>query len=96
MIVALARGIPQGSRISPLLANLYVRRFVLGSKMFGLERSLGSRIVTAILIVYEVPQYSHPSAPTLSAACRSSFSVEVTHAVFRIIVDRTLRVLRQA
>jgi group II intron reverse transcriptase/maturase len=39
------RGIPQGSPISPLLANLYMRRFVLGWKMFGLERSLGSRIV---------------------------------------------------
>jgi RNA-directed DNA polymerase len=39
------RGIPQGSPISPLLANLYMRRFVLGWKMLGLERSLGSRIV---------------------------------------------------
>jgi len=40
------RGIPQGSPISPLLANLYMRRFVLGWKKFGLEKSLGSRIVT--------------------------------------------------
>ena len=40
------RGIPQGSPISPLLANLYMRRFVLGWKQLGLERSLGSRIVT--------------------------------------------------
>jgi RNA-directed DNA polymerase len=40
------RGIPQGSPISPLLANLYMRRFVLAWKMFGLEQSLGSRIVT--------------------------------------------------
>jgi RNA-directed DNA polymerase len=40
------RGTPQGSPISPLLANLYMRRFVLGWKMLGLERSLGSRIVT--------------------------------------------------
>ena len=39
-------GIPQGSPISPLLANLYMRRFVLGWKKFGLERSLGTRIVT--------------------------------------------------
>jgi RNA-directed DNA polymerase len=36
------RGIPQGSPISPLLANLYMR----GWKMLGLEQSLGSRIVT--------------------------------------------------
>src|SRR5215831_8544984 len=40
------RGIPQGSPISPLLANLYMRRFVRGWKMLGLEQSLGSRIVT--------------------------------------------------
>ena len=40
------RGIPQGSPLSPLLANLYMRRFVLGWKKLGLERSLGSRIVT--------------------------------------------------
>jgi group II intron reverse transcriptase/maturase len=40
------RGIPQGSPISPLLANLDMRRFVLGWKKLGLERSLGSRIVT--------------------------------------------------
>jgi RNA-directed DNA polymerase len=40
------RGIPQGSPISPLLANLYMRRFVQGWKKLGLERSLGSRIVT--------------------------------------------------
>jgi RNA-directed DNA polymerase len=39
------RGIPQGSPISPLLANLYMRRFVLGWKKLGLERSLCSRIV---------------------------------------------------
>jgi len=40
------RGIPQGSPISPLLANIYMRRFVLCWKMLGLEQSLGSRIVT--------------------------------------------------
>jgi len=40
------RGIPQGSPISPLLANLYMRRFVLGWRKLGLEQSLGTRIVT--------------------------------------------------
>jgi RNA-directed DNA polymerase len=29
------RGIPQGSPLSPLLANLYMRRFVLGWKKLG-------------------------------------------------------------
>lgn len=32
--------------ISPLLSNLYMRRFVLAWKKLGLEHSLGSRIVT--------------------------------------------------
>src|ERR1700690_3454448 len=36
------RGTPQGSPISPLLANLFMRRFVLGWKKLGLERSLGT------------------------------------------------------
>jgi RNA-directed DNA polymerase len=38
-------GIPQGAPISPLLANLYMRRFVLAWKQLGLEQSLGSQIV---------------------------------------------------
>jgi group II intron reverse transcriptase/maturase len=40
------RGIPQGSPLSPLLANLYMRRFVLGWKKLGLDKRLGSHIVT--------------------------------------------------
>src|SRR6516165_2805079 len=40
------RGIPQGSPLSPLLANLYMRRFVLGWKKLGLEQSFGTRLVT--------------------------------------------------
>jgi group II intron reverse transcriptase/maturase len=39
------RGSPQGSPISPLLSNLYMRRFVLGWKKFGHERRLGACIV---------------------------------------------------
>ena len=39
-------GIPQGSPISPLLANLYMRRFVLAWQQLGLDRRLGSCIVT--------------------------------------------------
>ena len=40
------RGIPQGSPISPLLANIYMRRFVLGWRKLGLGQRLGSRLVT--------------------------------------------------
>jgi group II intron reverse transcriptase/maturase len=40
------RGIPQGSPLSPLLANLYMRRFVLGWRKLGLGQRLGTRLVT--------------------------------------------------
>ena len=40
------RGIPQGSPISPLLANLYMRRFVLAWQRLELDRRLGSKVVT--------------------------------------------------
>jgi len=39
------RGIPQGAPISPLLSNLYMRRFLLGWKTLGLEQRLQARIV---------------------------------------------------
>lgn len=39
------RGTPQGSPISPLLANLYMRRFILGWKQNGYEKRLKARIV---------------------------------------------------
>ncbi len=39
------RGIPQGAPISPLLSNLYMRRFVLGWKVLGHQRRLGAHIV---------------------------------------------------
>ena len=39
------RGIPQGAPLSPLLSNLYMRRFVLGWKALGHEQRLGAHIV---------------------------------------------------
>jgi group II intron reverse transcriptase/maturase len=39
------RGTPQGAPISPLLANVYMRRFVLGWKRLGHESRLSARIV---------------------------------------------------
>ena len=39
------RGIPQGSPLSPLLSNVYMRRFVLGWKRLGYEWRLGAHIV---------------------------------------------------
>src|SRR5450432_3340028 len=39
------RGTPQGSPISPMLSNLYMRRFVLGWKKLGHEKRLKAYIV---------------------------------------------------
>lgn len=38
-------GIPQGSPLSPLLSNIYMRRFIAGWKSLGIEQRLGARIV---------------------------------------------------
>jgi len=39
------RGVPQGAPISPLLSNLYMRRFVLGWKVLSHEKRLDAHIV---------------------------------------------------
>jgi RNA-directed DNA polymerase len=39
------KGSPQGSPISPLFANLYMRRFILGWKTLGHERRLDAHLV---------------------------------------------------
>src|SRR5690348_4336595 len=39
------RGSPQGSPMSPLLSNLYMRRFVLGWKKLGYEKGLRAYII---------------------------------------------------
>src|SRR5262249_42342279 len=39
------RGTPQGAPISPLLANLYMRRFLLRCKTLGWDEKLQARIV---------------------------------------------------
>ena len=39
------QGTPQGAPISPLLSNLYMRRFVLGWKTLGHEQGLQARLV---------------------------------------------------
>lgn len=39
------RGVPQGAPLSPMMANLYLRRFILAWKQFGHERRLQAHVV---------------------------------------------------
>ena len=39
------KGTPKGSSISPLLSNLYRRRFILGWKLLGYAKRFGAEIV---------------------------------------------------
>lgn len=39
------RGIPQGSPLSPVLSNVYMRRFILGWHRWSVSRALGTKIV---------------------------------------------------
>lgn len=39
------RGVPQGGPLSPMMANLYFRRFILAWKQFGHERRLQAHVV---------------------------------------------------
>ena len=39
------RGIPQGAPISPMMANLYMRRFILGWQLLGHQQRLNAHIV---------------------------------------------------
>ena len=39
------KGTPQGSPISPLFSNVYMRRFILGWKVLGYARRFGAEIV---------------------------------------------------
>jgi RNA-directed DNA polymerase len=64
-------GIPQGSPISPLLANLYMRRFVQAWHRLGLDRRLGSCIVTY--------------ADDLVIVCRPGKAAEATQWMRRIM-----------
>ena len=66
------RGTPQGAPISPLLSNLYMRRFVLGWKQLGHEKRLRAYVVNY--------------ADDLVICCRSS--AEEALATMRRIMEK--------
>jgi RNA-directed DNA polymerase len=66
------RGSPQGSPLSPLLANLYMRRFILGWKVLGHEQRLRAHIVN--------------SADDFVICCRSNANEAM--AVMRTMMDK--------
>ena len=67
------RGIPQGAPVSPLLANLYMRRFILGWHRWPVSRRLGARIVNY--------------ADDLVILCRSGTS-DAALAAMRALMER--------
>jgi group II intron reverse transcriptase/maturase len=67
------RGVPQGGPLSPLMANLYFRRFILAWKKFGHECRLMARVVNY--------------ADDLVICCRSGKGQEAME-VFRSLMTR--------
>lgn len=74
------RGCPQGAPISPLLSNLYMRRFVLGWKVLGHEQRLQARMVNY--------------ADDLVICCRGS--ADAALAVMRQMMDRLRLTINEA
>jgi group II intron reverse transcriptase/maturase len=68
-----SRGVPQGGPLSPLLANLYFRRFILAWKRFGYEDRLQARVVNY--------------ADDLVICCRPGKGPEAMEA-FRLLMTR--------
>jgi RNA-directed DNA polymerase len=74
------RGTPQGAPISPLLSNLYMRRFVLGWKTLGHETRLRAYIVNY--------------ADDLVICCRSS--ADKAAAVMRSLMEKLKLTVNEA
>lgn len=67
------RGIPQGSPLSPLMSNVYMRRFILGWKHWTFSHKLNARIVSF--------------ADDLVILCRRGTS-ETALAAMRVLMDK--------
>jgi hypothetical protein len=75
-------GISQGSPIAPPRANLYMRRFVLGWKMLGLEQSLGSRSVHHLVTPGQTVRREARLAPEIGSSFGFACSIRARCAVF--------------
>ena len=89
-IMGMLAGIPYGSPISPLPANLYMRRFVLGWKKLGLDESFGTRIVTyTVDLVIRCSRGNANARPKSAAATAcasrawSSTALSINAAIYR-------------
>ena len=85
------RGTPQGAPISPLLSNLYMRRFILGWKQLGCERRWSARIVNYaddFVICCKTPAHEAMAAMrTMMGRLQLTVNDEKTH-LCRIPQDR--------
>ena len=71
------RGTPQGAPISPLLSNLYMRRFILGWKRLGYEGRYGARIVNYADDLVICCRHSASTALTAIAAMMNSLGLQL-------------------
>ena len=80
----LGKGTPQGAPISPLLANLYMRRFILGWKHLGYERWLQAYIVNYADDFVIVCRQRAEEAYTAMAKLMSVLKLEINRDKTRI------------
>ena len=83
-IFGLGKGTPQGAPISPLLANLYMRRFILGWKHLGYERWLQAYIVNYADDFVIVCRQRAEEAYTAMAKLMSVLKLEINRDKTRI------------
>lgn len=79
------QGVPQGGVISPLLANIYMRRFLLAWKSWGLEQRLGAYVVNYaddfVIVCRRGAQRAQEAATTIFERLKLALNGEKTQVV---------------